>query len=333
MLWPSRKNRSRDELLASLRQLPERERAELLAETMSPLAGDPTLFDLWQEHGFHVTPVHFYQPIPDTRELVPELWDRESPLAGVDWRVDAQLALLDELGRYAAELDDVPFEKTQREADFYLKNPLFGGTDALVLYALLRHAKPRRVVEVGSGFSTLLAVRALAANQGGTVTCIEPYPSGFLRQLDVELISEKVQTVGYSVFESLTENDVLFIDSSHVVKCGGDVNLLFLEILPRLRPGVIVHVHDVFLPREVPRDWLVTLHYFWTEQYLLHAFLIFNSGYRVLLANAYLGAHHAEAFKRAFPRSTWWGGASFWMQRRSEIPTASAPPTSPEPPA
>ncbi|HEV8580878.1 MAG TPA: class I SAM-dependent methyltransferase [Thermoanaerobaculia bacterium] len=314
MLWPRRKNR----LLASLGRLPDNERAAVLAEAMRPLADKPALFELWQEHGFHVTPVHFYEPIPDTRELGAELWSRQSALAGIDMRVDAQLALLAELGRYASELEDVPFEKPRSETEFYLDNPMFGGTDALVLYAMLRHAKPRRIVEVGSGHSTLLARRAVAANQGGRITCIEPYPPDFLRRLDVELIAEKVQTVGYSVFESLAANDVLFIDSSHVVRCGGDVNFLFLEVLPRLAPGVIVHVHDVFLPREVPREWVMDLHHFWTEQYLLHAFLIFNSGFRVLLANAFLGAQHAEAFQRAFPRSTWWGGASFWMQRQDE---------------
>ncbi len=232
--------------------------------------------------------------------------------------MEDQLALLDELSRYAAELDDVPFEEPEDKAQFYFRNHLFGGTDALVLYAMLRRARPQRIIEVGSGFSTLLALRAVAANEGGRITCIEPYPREFLRRPEVELIPEKVQTLGFATFESLGENDVLFIDSSHVVKCGGDVTFLFLEVLPRLQPGVIVHVHDVFLPAELPRDWMVELHNFWTEQYLLHGLLIFSSGFRVLLANAYLGKHHLEAFQRAFPRSTWWGGGSFWMQRQAE---------------
>lgn len=316
MLWRRGRTRSKAALLDDLRQLPEKKRAEVLAEAMVPYLGKPGFFELWQEHGFHVTPVHFYQPIPDTRELVPELWDRESALVGVDMRVEAQLALLDELGRYAAELDDVPFEEPEDKTQFYYRNHLFGGTDALVLYAMLRRARPRRIIEVGSGFSTLLALRAVAANEGGRITCIEPYPRAFLHRPEIELIPEKVQALGVAIFESLGENDVLFIDSSHVVKCGGDVTFLFLEVLPRLRPGVIVHVHDVFLPNELPRAWMVELHNFWTEQYLLHGFLILNSDFRVLLANAYLGKHHLEAFKRAFPRSSWWGGGSFWMQRR-----------------
>jgi Methyltransferase domain len=317
MRWLRGKTRSQAALLAGLRRLPAQQRVEVLAAALKSAAGVPELFKLLEERGLHVTPVHFYQPIPDTRELVPELWSRESVLAGIDLRVDAQLALLDELSRYAAELDDVPFDKPAVSRTFYFNNGMFGGTDALVLYAMLRLTKPRHIIEVGCGFSTLLALRAVAANQGGEITCIEPYPPDFLRRLEVELIPEKVQALSYARFESLGENDVLFIDSSHVVKCGGDVNFLFLEVLPRLRPGVIVHVHDIFLPDEFPRHWMVELHNFWTEQYLLHAFLLFNSSFRVLLANAYLGKHHLEAFKRAFPRSSWWGGASFWMQRQA----------------
>jgi predicted O-methyltransferase YrrM len=317
MRWLRGKKRSKNALLNSLRQLPDQESAAVLAQAMKSLVGKPEFFELWQENGFHVTPVHFYQPVPDTRDLVPELWRNGSALAGIDMRADTQLALLDELSRYAAELDDVPFEKPDDKTTFYLENPMFSGTDALVLYAMLRHVKPRCILEVGSGFSTLLAVRAVAANMGGKITCIEPHPPDFLRKLDVEVIPQQVQTLDYATFESLAENDVLFIDSSHVVKCGGDVNFLFLEVLPRLRPGVLVHVHDIFLPREFPRDWMVDLHHFWTEQYLLHAFLIFNSGFRVLLANAYLDEHHKEALKRAFPRSSWWGGASFWMARQA----------------
>jgi hypothetical protein len=109
---------------------------------------------------------------------------------------------------------------------------------------------------------------------------------------------------------------VLFIDSSHVSKVGGDVNFLFLEVLPRLRPGVIVHLHDVFLPAEYPRDWVVEKGRFWTEQYLLQAFLTFNDAWEILLANNYLGLEHAEALRTTFPTSPWWGGGSFWMRRR-----------------
>jgi len=106
----------------------------------------------------------------------------------------------------------------------------------------------------------------------------------------------------------LAAGDILFIDSSHVVKTGGDVTYLFLEVPPRLRPGVIVHVHDVFLPQEFPRSWILDLHLFWTEQYLLQAFLTYNSDFEVLFASGYMGLQHRQDMQRTFPKSPWWGG-------------------------
>jgi hypothetical protein len=120
-------------------------------------------------------------------------------------------------------------------------------------------------------------------------------------------------------FEHIQEGDVLFIDTSHVVRTGGDVNFLFLEVLPRLNPGVIVHVHDIFLPFEYPREWILEQKRFFSEQYLLHAFLLFNSSFEVLLANSFLAHHHNEAFRRTFPNSPWWGGGSFWVRRKPTL--------------
>jgi len=126
-----------------------------------------------------------------------------------------------------------------------------------------------------------------------------------------------VQTVPVAQFKQLEANDVLFIDSSHVVKIGSDVNYLFLEVLPRLRPGVIVHIHDIFLPNEYPRAWVLEQCRFWTEQYLLQAFLSFNSDFEIVFANSYMGRRHADMMKATFPNSPWWGGGSFWMRRRA----------------
>ncbi len=117
-------------------------------------------------------------------------------------------------------------------------------------------------------------------------------------------------------FSQLQSGDILFIDSSHTVKIGGDVNYLFLEVLPRLKPGVIVHVHDIFLPFEYRRDWVLDEFRFWNEQYLLQAFLTFNSEFEVLLANYYLSSHHKEHLQAAFPDLPGWIGGSFWMRRK-----------------
>ena len=109
--------------------------------------------------------------------------------------------------------------------------------------------------------------------------------------------------------------DILFIDSSHVAQIGSDVTYLFLEIIPRLHPGVVVHIHDIFLPMEMRKEWVLDEMRFWTEQYLLQAFLAFNREFEVLMANSYLGLYHVDVLRATFPRSPWWGGGSFWMRR------------------
>jgi hypothetical protein len=130
------------------------------------------------------------------------------------------------------------------------------------------------------------------------------------------LIEKKVQDIDLNFFSQLRAGDMLFIDSSHTVKIGGDVNYLFLEVLPRLKPGVIVHVHDIFLPFDYRRDWVLDELRFWTEQYLLQAFLVFNAEFEVLMANSYLNQYHQEDLKAAFPNLSSWGGSSFWMRRK-----------------
>jgi hypothetical protein len=137
------------------------------------------------------------------------------------------------------------------------------------------------------------------------------------------LVTKKVQEIDLNFFSQLQSGDILFIDSSHTVKIGGDVNYLFLQVLPRLKPGVMVHVHDIFLPFEYRRDWVLDEFRFWTEQYLLQAFLTFNSEFEVLMANSYLSHYYQEDLKAAFPSLPSWGGGSFWMRRRSREQTKS----------
>jgi hypothetical protein len=134
--------------------------------------------------------------------------------------------------------------------------------------------------------------------------------------LPVTLIERRVQDVSLSTFDRLESGDFLFIDSSHVLKIGGDVSHLLLEVLPKLKPGVIVHLHDIFLPRQLPKEWVVDQQRFWSEQDLLQAFLAFNGAFEVLLSNAYLQLRHEAVLREVFPRSEWWGGGSFWIRRR-----------------
>jgi hypothetical protein len=279
------------------------------------------IFPLWEKHGFHVTPVHFYQPIPDTRSLSETLWDRPSELVGIDMNDSVQLDLLRrQFSKFGHECEQLPTEPTEKPTRFYLNNGLFGGLDALVAYCMVRHFQPRSIVEIGSGFSSLILGEALTKNNKPNLVCIDPSPQDFLRHnfpgLD-SLIEKRVQEVDFDFFSQLNSNDILFIDSSHAVKIGGDVNYLFLEVLPRLKPGVIVHIHDIFLPFEYRRDWVMEQFRFWTEQYLLQGFLTFNSEFEVLVANSYLNHYHREELKATFPTLPSWRGGSFWIRRRS----------------
>jgi hypothetical protein len=291
------------------------------------LTFEPTFqnaFRLLEQHGVHLTPVHFYQPIPDTRTLTDEFFARESAMAGIEMNEKRQLEFVKKVfPEFRIEYDAFPLEPTGVPYDYYFGNDMFSGTDALVLYCMVRHFQPQRIVEVGSGFSSRLSAKALRTNGFGKLTCIEPYPNETLRAgfpgLSA-LIPEAVQDVAVETFQSLVANDILFVDSSHVVKIGGDVNYIFFEVLPRLAPGVLVHVHDIFFPMRGRRDWVMEKLRFWTEQDLLQAFLMFNSGFEVLFSCSYLQHKHPGALRAAFPNSPWWGGGSFWMRRKPADP-------------
>ena len=281
----------------------------------------PELFRRWERRGFHVTPVNFYQPIPETRSLPETLWNRLSELHGIDMNDAVQLDLLrNQFPRFRREYEQIPAEPTGEPGRFHCNNDLFGGADALVAYCMIRHFQPRLIIEVGSGFSSLIAAEAIAKNKNSALICIEPFPQDFLRQGFPglrSLIEKKVEEIDLEFFSQLSCGDILFIDSSHTVKIRGDVNYLFLELLPRLKPGVIVHVHDIFFPFDYPRDWVMDELRFWSEQYLLQAFLSFNSEFEVLIANHYLAHYYLEDFKQTFPHSPSWSKGSFWMRRKA----------------
>ncbi len=283
----------------------------------------PEFFRLWEEQGVHITPVHFYQPIPNTRTLPEKLWTEPSALAGLDMNEAVQLNLLRNcFPRFRDEYDQFPVSAPEGPEQFYFDNGRFGGTDALVAYCMVRHFKPKTIIEIGSGYSSLISGAAAAKNGAPALVCIEPYPLEFLTKGFPglrSLVQKKVEDVAIEFFSQLQSGDILFIDSSHTVKIGGDVNYLFLEVLPRLNPGVIIHIHDILLPFDYRRDWVMDEFRFWTEQYLLQAFLSYNSEFEVLVANSYMAHYHLGEFKKTFPHSPWWGGGSFWMRRKPVI--------------
>src|SRR5262249_18440531 len=163
----------------------------------------------------------------------------------VDFRLNDQLSLLSELEEYCREL---------RELEFDFDNDFFSGFDAAVYYSLIRYLQPRRIIEIGGGYSTRLATKALAVNGKGKLTGIEPYPEPRLNGTDggIELIEKRVEEIDLDYFSCLEANDIVFIDSSHTVKFNSDVCYEFHEVLPRLARGVWVHVHDIFFPHDYP---------------------------------------------------------------------------------
>jgi predicted O-methyltransferase YrrM len=277
--------------------------------------------------GFQVLPSHYYSPVPSLRELRrrPQALTEPSMLRGIDLSLDGQLPAIDMLAPFAAEIAELePYAAFEQRSS----GEGYGVADAEILYAWLRATRPRRVVEVGSGVSTHYAVAALArtAQDGhpAALTCIEPFRWHGLETLgragvEVDVVRSMVQEVDLNVFESLERNDVLFIDSTHVVKSGSDTSFLFLEVLPRLAPGVVVHVHDIPLPFEfVHPDVILREHMFWNEVAMLRAFLMFNSEFSIRLASFWLAHYAPDQLRRAVPSLPAEGviaPSSIWIQR------------------
>ncbi len=310
--------------------------AALLARILPrSIMRDKRFFTLWEKRGYHVTPVHFYEPIPDTSQFREDIFSWNSELCGVDMNVEGQIRLLDEFASaYKEEYDSFPSEPTGSKDEFYHGNMLFETVDAEVLYCVVRQFRPRRIIEIGSGFSTRVTATAIRKNReldSGyhcELTCVEPNPRPEIQQGlngQVRLVESRAQDLPVDFYTVLDEGDILFIDSSHVITLGNDVWFEYLEVLPRLKKGVIVHVHDILLPRLYVEHW-ARMKMFWDEQFLLQAFLAFNGSFEVMWAGNYMHVHHPELLERAFasyaalrrpddPRRPIQGHKSFWMRR------------------
>lgn len=289
------------------------------------------IFLFLQRLGIHVTRCHFYSPIPDTNELDArkELWEQETELVGIDLGIEKQLDLLENVFPRFRNECDFPLHSTSMPYEYYINNGTFGLISAAVLHCMIRHFTPQRMIEVGSGHSTYVSARAAKMNEGynGVVTnliSIDPYPNQILRKGFPGLskvIPNKVEQVDIDIFSKLDDQDILFIDSSHVVRIGGDVNFLYLEVLPRLRKGVLVHIHDIFFPKHYPKDWVTRNQRFWTEQYILQAFLTYNNQFEVLWCGSYMYLKYLDKLKSTFPPPKGLGhnenyfSSSFWIRR------------------
>jgi len=256
----------------------------------------------------HVPPGHHYSPIPsaaDLRRVEPTDGPGPREIPGVDLREPQQWDLVRSLlGQYPEVAD---WLDSDRPRQFKLDNTWFFGSDAVFFALMLRHLQPRRLVEVGSGFSSALALDVSAAylNNGICFTFIDPNTSRLQDLLGVEptaatVVAAPVQDVALDVFDQLGHNDVLAIDSSHVMKAGSDVHHLLLHVLPRLQPGVVVHIHDIFHPFEYPRSWLATGTAL-NEAYALRAVLQSNDRVHVMLWNHFLQRFERQWFAQHMP--------------------------------
>lgn len=298
----------------------------------SPLRGQDCMKDALFPAG------HFYSPIVDTADVAQRreaIWPENPSIPWIDFN-DAHHRKV--LGAWLPEmLPEFTYPREGPEDDelegFYIDNSQFSHLDCRILFTLLRSWKPRHMIEVGGGYSTLLTANVNERFFGSKMhfTCIEPYPRSFIETQAgglTELLKERVENVPLARFEALEAGDVLFIDSSHVCKTGSDVNYLYFEVIPRLPPGVRVHVHDVFLPAEYPQEWVIEHNRSWNEQYLVRAMLSHSARYRVLFGSMYAALNFGPLIQQALalPEGTTMGGGSFWfevIQARGQVASGS----------
>ena len=268
---------------------------------------------------FGVFPIlnHYYEP----KFVYPANFDatvnRSLPL---EINLEEQITAMATLNA-VLELTEMQVVKNQIDNTFYIDNPNFGPGDAELYYLLIREKKPKRIIEIGSGFSTQLALLAIEKNKMDGVacelTCIEPFEMPFLDRVEgIAIIRKQVELLSLDIFKSLEANDILFIDSSHIIRPGDDLLFIYFQILPVLKKGVLIHIHDIFTPRHYPQEWLMKKMRFWNEQYLLEAFLYNNAGFKILFTLNHLVKTNFIAANKTLihlkPNSE---PSSFWMEK------------------
>jgi predicted O-methyltransferase YrrM len=265
-----------------------------------------SVFRNLQRVGITVSPNHYYWPIPDMTMLERREWPSDSVPAGSDLRLRQQVQFLHSIAEEYGREWRFPHVSDGR-GGYHYNNGFFETVDAEVAYSFVRRHKPRRIIEIGSGYSTRLMATALEMNRKcdgaeGELITIDPFPTRVSDRDSVRLMPSRVQDVPLDLFHSLGENDILFLDSSHIVSVGSDVVREYLEIIPRLNPGVLIHIHDIFLPSDYPREAVLRNLCFWSEQYILQAFLSFNPDFEILWGSSAMQAFHRDALGAAFPQ-------------------------------
>jgi hypothetical protein len=269
--------------------------------------------------GYNVYPRLYFSPLPLREEMNLTVLDSRRGLPGIDLNEQSALQLVQTLSAYVPEVDSVPTDRNSKDP-FWFANDWFADFDAAILYALLRHLKPKRYVELGCGFSSLISSLALSANRKDgfdtEVLYADPQPRTDLTHYLApgSLIQRRIQDLPLELFCSLRVGDVLFIDTSHVMKFQSDVVHALGTIIPSLKPGVWIHIHDVFTPYDYPLEWLTNALFADNEQYALEAMLSGGDRYSVELPLYLLWKEHLASMKAFFPRGQRQPG-SFWMRK------------------
>ena len=249
----------------------------------------------------------YYEPQFNFNGLGKNLYENRN-LPGINLNLKEQLQNLSNLV-YKNELIELELEKKSPSYKFPIKNTFFGHGDAEIYYQLIRYLKPKNILEVGSGHSTLIALEAIKKNieinQIKTqITCVEPYENNWLNDLDIKILRKKIEDIEESYYLNLVSGDIFFVDSSHIIRPQGDVLKIFLEILPKLNKGVIVHIHDIFTPKDYPERWIIKENKFWNEQYLVETLMMNENKYEIYLMLNYLKNNAFNELKEVCPYLT-----------------------------
>ncbi|AOW08846.1 class I SAM-dependent methyltransferase [Flavobacterium gilvum] len=268
---------------------------------------------------------HFYSPvisIEDIKKRETEIWKNVEidGIQGVDLRTDEQIKLVKQFTQYYNEM---PFKaEKQTNIRYQFENGYYSYTDGIILYSFIRHFKPKRIIEIGSGFSSavMLDTNELFFKNQIDLTFIDPYSErlfSLMTEKDkqkIKVIESDVQLISLDVFRKLESGDILFVDSTHVTKTGSDVNYILFEILPILNSGVLIHFHDVFYPFEYPKEW-VFRGFNWNEDYILKAFLMYNEKFEIKIFSEYLHKHHKNTFTD-LPLTYSNTGGNLWIEKK-----------------
>jgi len=272
-----------------------------------------------QRMGVNVVPCNFYSSTPSVKEIESsfEYTCDDPPYLNERIFHETEFRLtLEKLIEFSVEFNPLVDGDEGKCKSYFWKNSQFSFSDAMSYYCFVRLLRPSNIVEIGSGFSTLVALDAIEQNGTGQLCCIEPYPREFLKndnRINLRCINAQEIQVEF-LNDTLKDGDILFIDSTHTVKSGSDCLHIYLRLLPEIRRNIFVHVHDVFLPFGLPKEWLLNHHIYWTEQYLLLAFLMDNPKASLVYGSAFNGLRYPELMETFMGGKCTVGGGSVWFK-------------------